>query len=179
MQRYLELSRRLSEPRTEAGNAGDLWNLGEALAAVDVSDAAGRARIKQACDRLPRRTWRAGLVHGDLTVNNVIVQPDERMILVDWENASRTGLAALDLLRLLYDMWVDARNMKPATRATLRNDARQIVRDALTPLGIRPDDYADLEALFLAHQWHFTSSRNATDAETLLKAYYGREFALA
>ena len=71
------------------------------------------------------------LTHGDLIVNNVIVTPANRLVVVDWESATWSGLPALDLVRLLYDLSLDSASVRPRARARLLADARQTIGTAV------------------------------------------------
>jgi SAM-dependent methyltransferase/aminoglycoside phosphotransferase (APT) family kinase protein len=175
---YLALCERLTPPSTPRRDAAARERLAEALADVEVTDPAVRGRIQAACGRLPRRPWKPLVVHGDLIINNIIVQADERMVLVDWENAASSGLPALDLLRLLYDIASDSYLLKPAARATLLARSKRIIRAALDRLGLGFDDYDDLEALFIAHQWQLSTLRHGSDFDRLLDGARNQTFAL-
>jgi SAM-dependent methyltransferase len=137
-------------------------------------------RVEAACARLQREAWPLQVTHGDLTLTNSIVLPGGKVVLVDWEHATSSGLCAVDLLRLLYDTANDAARLLPHAYPAILAQAKQTTRDVLARIGVGPDDYADLEALFVAHQLHYGRSPNADvpDPTELRQAYERGTFSL-
>jgi len=154
------------------------------FAASPVDESACSARIQEACTRLRRKRWATHLTHGDLTFGNTIVLDGDAMVLIDWECAEPRGLIAIDLMRLLRDAGDDSRLLKPRDRQAVMETTKQAVRDALGRLGVASEDYADVEALFVADQyqrWRLRDRNSGTPLRTsrLLEEYGRREFALA
>lgn len=176
MQNYVELCMRMTAALPASGHAGCL-DLLDRLTSVNFDDKVLSTSLEAACVRLRRNPWPAHVTHGDLSLSNTIVLPRGAMVLVDWENAGGAGLVAIDLLRLLYDTWDDSRRLKPKTHQAVMARATQAARAALERLGIGPEAYADVEALFTAHQIQLGLARNF-GPEKLLQAYHARAFAL-
>jgi SAM-dependent methyltransferase len=170
--RYLGLCRQLAEGADAAG-ADHL----DALAALDVGDAAVQGRIESACARMRGRGWPTGPVHGDLALSNTIQLPDGAMVLLDWEHATECGSPALDLVRLFRDVSTEEGLLRPAARARLLADARAVVVAALGTLGFGAADLADLEVLFVAGQCRLLQERGS-EVESLLRTYRNRSFTL-
>jgi serine/threonine protein kinase len=106
------------------------------------------------------------LVHGDIFPENLLLQPDPRVRLVDWESAA-VGLGTWDLARLL-DGWGDD---KPAFIAAYL--------DALAPLTPVTVDRRDFDHTFAGCEvlnvlWHFgweeEACRDAAFVESGLEA---------
>jgi hypothetical protein len=174
VQGYVDLCQQVpAQPR-----GATLTALADSLGRADAPDSGVQQRIGAACNGLRHRSWQPMLTHGDLIVNNVIVTPANRLVLVDWESATWTGLPALDLVRLLYDLSLDSASLKRPARTRLLAAAREIIRSGLARLNVKPADYADLEVLFVADQLELSSSRNAGGTDILLSAYDRGDFAL-
>jgi SAM-dependent methyltransferase len=171
---YADLCSLLS---TKPSTATDSGNIDE-LAQIDLDDRSLMQRIKEACRRLVTQRWPTGVNHGDLSLCNTIVLPNETMVLIDWENACTAGLVAIDLVRLLYDTSVDTGWMKPRTRQQIMTEAKHRVQKTLERLDVQADDFPDLEALFVAHQWRFLRARQG-DSDGVLRAYRNRDFSLS
>jgi SAM-dependent methyltransferase len=147
------------------------------LAEVRLGDLALSRRIGDVCHKVRQMQWPAHVTHGDLSLSNTIVLPDGAIMLVDWENAGHTGLIGIDLLRLLFDTIDESALLRPKVRAALIAQAKRTTVAALGPLGIGPENYADLEVLFVAHQLQMGASRDVS-CEKLLHAYHHQAFAL-
>ncbi len=182
VENYVELCVKMTLASAES--EGKSWDaLLDRLAAVPVGDAACSERIAAACERLRGKRWATRSTHGDLSLTNTILLPGGGLVLIDWENASSEGLVAIDLMRLLNDFGHESRLLKPKCRRAAMDRARRIVRGALARMGVEPEDYEGIEALFVAHQFHMWLSRDASAAASLrarklLEAYRDREFAL-
>lgn len=173
---YLQLSDRLM--RALAPSPADNWtSLLDRWSQVRLGNRDLEERIQAACRRLAPRDWKLAVVHGDLTFNNVILTDSGQMILIDWENLSEGGLPAIDLVRLLYDAWMDSKVFKPRQARAIRDHLRTVIRNALISHGIGEADFADLEMLFVAHQHEFDNSRKC-EVETMLRAYSEPSFRL-
>ncbi|MFI5361858.1 MAG: methyltransferase domain-containing protein [Elusimicrobiota bacterium] len=181
---YIELCGRMTAAQPAAPSPAAWGDLLDRLAAVRVDDAACAERIRAAIGRLRPRQWATGLAHGDLSLGNTMMAAEGSMILVDWENAAFGGFAAIDLLRLLYDVWDESSLLKPRSREAVMERTRRAVGDALGRVGIGPEDYDDVEALFIAHQFQQWISREhdlraPVKVRELLRRYREREAALA
>jgi SAM-dependent methyltransferase len=149
-------------------------------AALDDQETGDRAlgqHVREACARLRRSAWQPGVIHGDLTVGNAVLLANDDIVLVDWENASENGLAALDLVRLLFDTWVDSRILPASARAVVMADARQTIRQELLGIGVDEEDFVHIEVLFVAHHCRFVLSRQG-EIDTVLRAHRQRAFSL-
>ena len=179
---YVELCARMSAaPSGSEGRSVDA--LLDRLAVAAIGDSAASERIKAACEKWRRKKSPPSFTHGDLSLSNTMLLPDGRMVLIDWENASTEGIVAIDLLRLLNDTLDESRLLKPKSGRAVMERARMIVREALGRIGVGPEDYEDVEALFVAHQFDMWLSRDAgaatsLRARNLLRSYRDREFAL-
>jgi SAM-dependent methyltransferase len=181
---YVELCFKMTV-ESPGGPPERAWeDLFDRFAASPVDESACSARIQEACTRLRRKRWATHLTHGDLTFGNTIVLDGDAMVLIDWECAEPRGLIAIDLMRLLRDAGDDSRLLKPRDRQAVMETTKQAVRDALGRLGVASEDYADVEALFVADQyqrWRLRDRNSGTPLRTsrLLEEYGRREFALA
>jgi SAM-dependent methyltransferase len=181
---YADLCDKLTAARSSVP-AGDAWGaLLDRLAAARIDDAACAEAVRAACGRLRSRRWPIRLTHGDLSLNNTMLLADGSMVLVDWESAAAGGLVAIDLMRLLYDVRDESVLLKPAERRAVMDAAKRAVRAALARAGVAPEDHADVEALFVAHQLQQWLSREndpgtSAKARNLLRRYRDRETALA
>lgn len=131
----------------------------DSLAAVPIGDEECSKAIQAACAGLRSKKWQTRLTHGDLSLTNTMLLPDQSMVLVDWENAGAGGLVAIDLIRLEYDVRAESERLKPAQRGAVLESSKRTVGQALARLGVGPEDHAALEALFVAHQFRLWLSR--------------------
>jgi SAM-dependent methyltransferase len=169
---------------TPAAADADYDELSGRLRGIGVDDAAFTARVAAACDKLRARRWPLRATHGDLSLSNTMLLPDGGLVLVDWENASSAGLVAIDLLRLLADVRDESRWLSPPVRDAVLDGARATVRGSLERSGFSEADYADLEALYAAHQFHMwltrdSSARTSVRARDLLRRYHSRDLSPA
>jgi hypothetical protein len=177
---YVQLCAKMTAASGIAAGSG-VDALLDSLAAAPVGDDARAARIRAACETARRKKWGASWTHGDLSLSNAMLQPEGGIVLIDWENASLSGLVAIDLVRLLNDVLDDSRLLRPNSRRAALDLAKRVVRDALERLGVGPGDYGDVEALFVAHQFRLWLSRDAgaassSRARELLRRCREREF---
>jgi SAM-dependent methyltransferase len=139
---------------------------------------ADHPRLAQQIEALYQQTdvpkWNLSQIHGDLAIRNVILTADDRIVLLDWENASSVGLIAIDLIRLLYDTFDETRQLNRQLRNKVIAATATIVEKALARLGFVPNDYPLLEALFVSNQVLFLRSRETPDPSPLLKIYRSR-----
>jgi hypothetical protein len=174
---YCELSLKMTAALPAPRSATVWHDWLDRLAEVRIGDLALSMRIGEACHRVRQMQWSTHVTHGDLSLSNAIVLPDDAIMLIDWENAGRTGLIGIDLLRLLADTIDESSLLRPKLRAPLIAHARRCIIQALAALGIGPGSYADLEVLFVAHQLQMGSARDLS-CEKLLDAYRHQKFAL-
>jgi SAM-dependent methyltransferase len=165
---YTHMTSRMNEAL--AHSTADWAALLEQWGSVRFGRAALDERTQHACHNLRGRPWQPGIMHGDLAFNNVILLDDGQMVLIDWDNFSENGLAAIDLVRLLYDAWKDSALFGDQSRARLMAIVRDAVTAALQDLNVAESDWRDVEHLFIAHQFQFDFSRYA-DVTPLLEAY--------
>jgi SAM-dependent methyltransferase len=177
MDRYIDLCAQVTAAMPSRPSADDWEHFLQRLAGVKLDDPALRGRIQAACDRLRPLHALAQVVHGDLSLCNTVALPDGTMVLVDWENVSPVGIVAVDLMRLLFDTWDELSRLNPRRLKTVMVRAKEATRAALARLDLGPADYADVEALFVAHQIELGASRNA-DSCSVLEAYRQRLFTL-
>jgi SAM-dependent methyltransferase len=167
-----------------SGAPENSWDeLLDRLSTIRIDDEACAEAIRAACGKLRGRKWRTSLTHGDLSLNNTTLLSDESMVLVDWENAAVGGLVAIDLMRLLYDVRDESGLLKPAQRRAVLERTKRPIREALARMGVGPEEYGDVEALFVAHQFHLWLSREpgsgtSSKARNLLRRYRDRESSL-
>jgi SAM-dependent methyltransferase len=169
------MSARMLAPEHSAQEGRE--QLSAALEEAGIEDRLTRQHLRAACSRLRRSSWRPGVIHGDLAVGNAVLRADGKIVLVDWENASESGLVAIDLVRLLYDTWVDSRILSRRVRDVVMADTRETIRQTLFGIGLREEDFADLEVLFVAHQCRLMLSRHG-DVDRVLRAHRDRAFSL-
>ncbi len=162
---YAALCAKLT-PAAAASDGKSLGRLLDRLAEVPIGDAACAARIQAACARLRLKNWRTQATHGDLSLSNALLLPSGGLALIDWENASDEGLVAVDLMRLLHDALHEASLLAPGARRDASERARGVVRGALSRAGVGPEDYDDVEALFVADQFRMWLSRDARVMES-------------
>jgi SAM-dependent methyltransferase len=173
---YVHLCARLTHAL--GSEARTTWpQLLDSLRVAQFSAPTLKQRLDAACRRLAQRDWSLQVTHGDLTFNNVILMSTGQMMLIDWENVSREGLPAIDLLRLLYDAWMDGKGFRPRQARKLLASVRGAVTEALLGLGVRMADFRDLELIFVAHQHAFDHARKC-EVQTLLSAYGDPSFSL-
>jgi SAM-dependent methyltransferase/aminoglycoside phosphotransferase (APT) family kinase protein len=177
MDRYIELCAKVTAALPNRPSADDWDQFLQRLAGVKLDDPALCRRIQATCEKLRPLHAMAQVVHGDLSLSNVIAQPDGTMVLVDWENVSPVGIVALDLMRLLFDTWDELCRLNPRRLESVIIRAKAATRAALDRLDLGPADYADVAALFVAHQIELGALRNA-DSRGLLEAYRQRLFTL-
>jgi SAM-dependent methyltransferase len=177
MDRYVDLCAKVTAAMPNRSSADDWDRFLQRLADVKLDDPALSGRIKAACDKLRPLHSLAQVVHGDLSLSNVIALPDGTMVLVDWENVNPVGIVALDLMRLLFDTWDELRRLNPRRLESVMVDAKAATRAALDRLDLGPADYADIESLFVAHQIELGVSRKA-DSRILVEAHRQRLFTL-
>lgn len=134
-------------------------------------------RIQSACHNLRRGPWVPRIVHGDLAFNNIILLGSGQMVLIDWDNFSKNGLAAIDLVRLLYDAWRDTSSFGPVSQGRLMASVRSAVVAALRDLDISGSSCRDVEHLFVADQIRFDLSRSV-DVQPLVRTYSDSAFTL-
>lgn len=175
-QGYVHLTARLTEalapePTLSCAALLKTWS------AIRLGDSALNERLQAACRNLGGRDWRLQVVHGDLTFNNVIQSPSGQLILLDWDNVAEEGLPAIDLVRLLYDAWMDSKIFRPRQALEFLANVRAGVQAALASLGFGAGDFGDLEMLFVAHQHQYDHSRHC-EVETMLRAYGDPSFTL-
>jgi len=178
---YVALSARMTP--ASAADAAARERFFARLAATPVGDDEAARSLGGACARLGAKSLPLSWVHGDLSMTNAMLAPDGALALVDWENASVEGLAALDLVRLLGDVVDESRRLDAAARGSALRAARAAVRRALLSFGLAPEDFSDLEALFVADQFRMWLSRDAgavssPRARALLAAWRERAFAV-
>lgn len=183
IERYVELCGRMTAASPEASSK-DAWDrLLDRLSSVRIDGSGAGERIKAACEAARGRRWPTHVTHGDLSLTNAVVLPGGGMVLVDWERAAPGGLIAIDLVRLVHDAWDESALLAPGSRRAVMEGTRRIVRAALGRLGVESGNYAEVEALFVAHQFDMWLSRDR-DAGTspraleLLRKHRLREFAL-
>jgi SAM-dependent methyltransferase len=178
VENYVDLCMKMTAalPPQRSAHARNDWL--DQLSEVRTDDLALSRRIKEACGTARRKQWATHVMHGDLSMSNTVVLADGAMVLIDWENAGRTGLIGIDLIRLLYDAADESALLKPKLRAAVLTHAKEATTRALERLGLGSEDYADLEVLFVAHQLQMASSRNLCK-ERLLRAYQHPAFAAA
>jgi thiamine kinase-like enzyme len=174
MDNYIDLGPKLTAAQQDVPPGNDPL---ESLAAVKFDDEALARRVQQALDKQRIKSWPVHVIHGDLSLSNTILLPSGALVLVDWEHAGSRGLLALDLMRLLYDTWDESVRLRPKARQALMRQAKQTTRSALGRLGMEAEDYADIEALFVAQQFRGQSAHHA-DVGDLLRAYHQGAFAL-
>ena len=150
---YVDLFYRLSTAlRPEPGDLSQrLGDFADLLGSVDIGDGVIGERIKSACERLREGRWGVSCVHGDLSVNNAIAVEGVGLVLIDWENASDTGLVSIDLVRLLHS-GTQTKMPGRALQAQVRSAARDQVERAIGRSGVKPSDLGDIKALYAAHQ---------------------------
>lgn len=175
-QGYVFLTARLTDvlgpaPTTSCSQLLKAWS------AIQLGDPGLNERLQAACRNLAGRDWKLQVMHGDLTFNNVILAPTGQMVLLDWDNVTEEGLPAIDLVRLLYDAWMDSKVFRPRQAQEFLANVRAGVQAALANLGIGASDFGDLEMLFVAHQVEFDHSRDC-EVETMLRAYGDPSFTL-
>jgi thiamine kinase-like enzyme len=114
--------------------------------------------VNDACALLLKEQWPLSWVHGDLCLSNAMVS-NGQLVLIDWENVSSQGLVAVDLIRLLYDVWLESARL----RRDLRDKAMQVTghatRRGLEKLGFSRENHRHVGALFVALQCSFVSDR--------------------
>jgi serine/threonine protein kinase len=142
----------------------------DSLDGVDLGGELTR-RLAQACERARKNNWQTQVMHGDLTLNNVIVTANGQLVLIDWENYSTNGLAVIDLMRLLFDAWTERKLYASWLDDDFLGHVRAAVRSGLARLQRGPADHADLALLFLAHQAQFDRTRDCAIDE-MLDAYH-------
>jgi SAM-dependent methyltransferase/aminoglycoside phosphotransferase (APT) family kinase protein len=177
MERYIDLCAKVTAAMPGQTSADDWEQFLRRLGGVKLDEPALCDRIKTACDKLRPLQSLARVVHGDLSLSNVIALLDGTMVLVDWENVSPVGIVALDLMRLLFDTWDELGRLNPRRLESVMARAKAATRAALARLDLGPLDYADVEALFVAHQIELGASRNA-DSRSLREAYRRGLFSL-
>ena len=173
---YVHLMNRLSTVLTPSRDQ-DWRAFLHRLRQVDIADGGLRERIQRVCRDLEPRHWAIRVVHGDLSFNNVILDPSGQMVLVDWENMDEKGLPAIDLVRLLHDMHRDSRDFRPGEARRLMGLVRQAITSAFEELHISSADFRSVELLFVAHQLEFDQARHV-DVNSLVAEYRDSHFSL-
>jgi hypothetical protein len=168
---YIALCARLTDSLGPVREAlGRQEALADLLTSVAVDDAPLREKIERGCRRLRAGTWALSCTHGDLALSNAIAISSRHTVLIDWENVSPFGLVAIDLVRLLYDVWRDAGALPARLRDAVMEGARGALCERLERLGFAADEFALLEALYVAEQLQFLESRG-DDGGPLMRDY--------
>jgi SAM-dependent methyltransferase len=168
---YVDLTQRLAS-RWPNQAAAEEFHL-DALENIVIDNKTLSDRVREACRSVRTKPWTRQVMHGDLTLNNTVLNADGQLVLVDWENYSVSGLAGIDLMRLLYDAWLEKEFFAPWLDQQFLPHVREAVRQGLQRLQLFPEDYANLEVLFIAHQVQFDRSRDC-DVNQLIQAYEQR-----
>jgi thiamine kinase-like enzyme len=137
-----------------------------------------KRRLRQGLHYGRQRNWPLTTVHGDLSCSNLAIHPSGQLVLLDWENFSPSGLVAADLVRFCYDIELDAKRLKPAQFEALLAKARALLMQQLYSMDFTAEDYAALEAVFIAHQLQCTGSK-APPFRPLIDLYLSRASTLA
>lgn len=135
-------------------------------------------RLQKGLDYACRQNWPFSAVHGDLSCSNLTVEPSGRLVLIDWESFSPRGLVAIDLVRLYYDIALDAQRLPSAAYESLLLTIRTLLTEQLQRLGFASQDFEALEATFIADQVHITGNK-AAPFKPLLDLYLSRSRSLA
>jgi aminoglycoside phosphotransferase (APT) family kinase protein len=174
---YPQFCARLSSswPRQPHSN---FWeDLAEAIESMG-AEAELKRRLRQGLHYGRQRNWPLTTVHGDLSCSNLAIHPSGQLVLLDWENFSPSGLVAADLVRFCYDIELDAKRLKPAQFEALLAKARALLMQQLYSMDFTAEDYAALEAVFIAHQLQCTGSK-APPFRPLIDLYLSRASTLA
>jgi SAM-dependent methyltransferase len=148
---YVALCGRLSTSPGIAKDQANWATIREQLTAIDVSDDILRD-FHLAVDAASNGAWRLAVIHGDFTPGNVLITPENELVLIDWEHFTTGYPIGADLIRFQQDAILESARLETRMRQRFESHLQRVINTALKNCGYEAGDSHHLHALYIAQQ---------------------------